>query len=87
MEENKGDVMTFLVISAAIEWLEQHHERVKTQEEERVKAKKDKEDALLQVNRNFFIIRKLNVYNHNINQRCFITFKINKFQPEENLKS
>ena len=49
MEENKGAVMTFMVISAAIEWLEQYHEREQTMKSEREKAKKDAEEAILQV--------------------------------------
>ena len=50
MEENKGDVMTFLVISAAIEWLESHHDRMKTIAEQKARAKKDREEAILEVN-------------------------------------
>ena len=42
MEENQGDVMTFLVISAAIEWLEQHHTKAKELKE---KAEQEKKDA------------------------------------------
>ena len=48
MEENKGDVMTFLVISAAIEWLESHHDRMKTIAEQKARAKKDMEEAILE---------------------------------------
>merc|ERR1711881_698103 len=47
MEENKGAVMTFLVISATIEWLEQHHERAKLIKEQKERDKKEAEDAIL----------------------------------------
>jgi len=47
MEENKGDVMTFLVISAAIEWLESHHLLMKAMADAKLRAKKDKEEAIL----------------------------------------
>ena len=49
MEENKGDVMTFLVISAAIEWLESHHDQMTSMAEQKAKEKKEKEDAILEV--------------------------------------
>jgi hypothetical protein len=49
MEENKGDVMTFLVISAAIEWLESHHLLMKAMADAKLRAKKDKEEAILTV--------------------------------------
>ena len=42
MEENQGDVMTFLVISAAIEWLEHHHTKAKELKE---KAEQEKKEA------------------------------------------
>jgi len=48
MEENKGDVMTFLVISAAIEWLESHHDQMTSMAEQKAKEKKEKEDAILE---------------------------------------
>merc|ERR1711997_727580 len=47
MEENKGDVMTFLVISAAIEWLESHHLLMKAMADAKLRAKKDAEEAIL----------------------------------------
>jgi hypothetical protein len=47
MEENKGDVMTFLVISAAIEWLESHHGLMKAMADAKLRAKKDAEEAIL----------------------------------------
>ena len=49
MEENKGDVMTFLVISAAIEWLESHHLLMKAMADAKLRAKKDAEEAILTV--------------------------------------
>lgn len=48
MEENRGAVMTFLVISAAIEWLEQHHEQVKAQKTAKEEARKAAADAELE---------------------------------------
>ena len=53
MEENACAVMTFMVISAAIEWLEGHHERVQSQKAAREAAKKEAEEAILQVKRLF----------------------------------
>ena len=53
MEENKGDVMTFLVISAAIEWLESHHLLMKAMAEAKLREKKDKEEAILTVSFQF----------------------------------
>ena len=53
MEENKGAVMTFLVISATIEWLEQHHERAKLIKEQKERDKKEAEDAILLVRQLF----------------------------------
>merc|ERR1712083_929599 len=47
MEENKGDVMTFLVISAAIEWLESHHEQMTSMAEQKAREKKEREEAIL----------------------------------------
>jgi len=47
MQENKGDVMTFLVISAAIEWLESHHEQMTAIAEQKLREKKEKEEAIL----------------------------------------
>jgi hypothetical protein len=47
MEENKGDVMTFLVISAAIEWLEQYHQRKNDVKMQIILDKKEAADAIL----------------------------------------
>ena len=41
--------MTFLAISAAIEWLEQHHVRSKELKEKREREKKELEDKALTV--------------------------------------
>jgi len=48
MEENKGDVMTFMVISAAIEWLESHHHQMTSAAAEKANAKKRIADAILE---------------------------------------
>jgi hypothetical protein len=55
MEENKGDVMTFLVISAAIEWLEQYHQRKNDVKMQIILDKKEAADAILTV-RGIFIL-------------------------------
>merc|ERR1712141_421195 len=47
MEENQGTVVTFLVISAAIEWLEQHHINKKDMKDRKIREKKEAEDAIL----------------------------------------
>ena len=48
MEENRGAVMTFLVISAAIEWLELNHTRKEELKEQRAREKKEAEDKILE---------------------------------------
>merc|ERR1712047_34511 len=47
MDENRGDVMTFLVISAAIEWLELNHTQKEELKEQRLRAEKDAAEAIL----------------------------------------
>lgn len=47
MEENQGCVMTFLVISAAIEWLDEHHTKVQELKEKREREKKEHEEREL----------------------------------------
>lgn len=47
MEENQGEVVTFLVISAAIEWIEQHHINKKEKHERKIRAEKDAAEAIL----------------------------------------
>ena len=49
MEENQGCVMTFLVISAAIEWLDEHHTKVQELKEKREREKKEHEERELTV--------------------------------------
>ena len=49
MEENQGEVVTFLVISAAIEWIEQHHINKKEKHERKIRAEKDAAEAILTV--------------------------------------
>ena len=49
MEENQGTVVTFLVISAAIEWLEQHHINKKDMKDRKIREKKEAEEAELTV--------------------------------------
>ena len=48
MEENRGAVMTFLVISAAIEWLEVNHTTKQEREEQRKREEKEAADKLLE---------------------------------------
>ena len=55
MEENQGCVMTFLVISAAIEWLDEHHTKVQELKETRAREKKEKEEEELTVSTVFDI--------------------------------
>jgi len=47
MEENQGTVVTFLVISAAIEWIEQHHISKKERHERKIREQKEAEEAIL----------------------------------------
>jgi len=47
MEENQGTVVTFLVISAAIEWIEQHHINKKERHERKIREQKEAEEAIL----------------------------------------
>ena len=47
MEENRGAVMTFLVISAAIEWLELNHTQKEELKEQRIRAEKEAAEAIL----------------------------------------
>ena len=49
MEENQGTVVTFLVISAAIEWIEQHHISKKERHERKIREQKEAEEAILTV--------------------------------------
>jgi len=47
MEENQGTVVTFLVISAAIEWIEQHHISKKERHERKIREEKEAAEAIL----------------------------------------
>ena len=49
MEENQGTVVTFLVISAAIEWIEQHHISKKERHERKIREEKEAAEAILTV--------------------------------------
>ena len=49
MEENQGTVVTFLVISAAIEWIEQHHINKKERHERKIREEKEAAEAILTV--------------------------------------
>ena len=56
MEENQGTVVTFLVISAAIEWIEQHHISKKERHERKIREEKEAAEAILTVS---FHIQKI----------------------------
>jgi O-acetylhomoserine/O-acetylserine sulfhydrylase-like pyridoxal-dependent enzyme len=47
MEVNQGTVVTFLVISAAIEWIEQHHISKKERHERKIREEKEAAEAIL----------------------------------------
>ena len=48
MEENRGAVMTFLVISAAIEWLELNHTQKQELKEQRIREEKEAAEKILE---------------------------------------
>ena len=69
MEENQGTVVTFLVISAAIEWLEQHHINKKDMKDRKIREKKEAEDAILTV---LLFVHHIRIFFLNINFISFI---------------